>query len=163
MYLDEHTVAFLETSEDEPREIDYGSFEYAPKRYLAHIDAGRFVVDTSYELGGYGDGSAVEGWRSQSYTPLEMEAALELWNQVVDIITSEMPASPKMDTEEALILLSVLDRYPSIPLLARKFLSRTKKPPFKTIAPEVQVPDEEFVHRIWFQLGQLYKPATHPM
>lgn len=28
------------------------------------------------------------------------------------------------------------------------------------IAPELRVPDEEFVHRVGFQLGQLYEPAS---
>lgn len=63
MYLDEHAVAFVETSEDEPHELEYELLEKTLTRYLNYIDAGKFIVDTSYELGGYGDGSAVQGWR----------------------------------------------------------------------------------------------------
>ncbi|KAJ4399551.1 hypothetical protein N0V91_009376 [Didymella pomorum] len=63
MYLDEHAVAFVETSEDEVHELEYGLLENALIRYLNYIDAGKFVVDTLYELGGYGDGSAIQGWR----------------------------------------------------------------------------------------------------
>ncbi|KAJ4374505.1 hypothetical protein N0V86_007374 [Didymella sp. IMI 355093] len=162
MYLDEHTVAFLETCEDEPHEIGYGSFEGALRRYLAYIDAGKFVVDTSYELGDYGDGSAIEGWRYQGYLPLEMEATLNIWNQLVDTIASKMPGSLMAESNESMIPLSVLDRYPAIPLFAREFLSRAKAPPFKTIAPKLQVPDEDFIDRVGTQLDQLYEPATDP-
>lgn len=68
-----------------------------------------------------------------------MESTLDLWNQVVDSIASRMPGSPETETDEVLVPLSVLDRYPSIPTFAREFLSRAKKPPFKMIAPELQV------------------------
>ncbi len=160
MYLGDHDVAFLETCEDEPAEVGYVPFEYTLRLYLSYIDAGKFVVDTSYELGGYGDGLAIQGWRYQGYTPLEMECPLDIWNKLVDAIASKMPGSPTTETDEVLVPLSVLDQYPSIPLFAREFLSRAKKPPFKMIAPELQVPDEEFVHRVGFQLGQKYASAT---
>ncbi|KAF3047927.1 hypothetical protein E8E11_006305 [Didymella keratinophila] len=55
MYLNEHAVAFVETSEDEPHELEYGLLENALVGYLNYIDVEKFVVDTSYELGGYGD------------------------------------------------------------------------------------------------------------
>jgi hypothetical protein len=127
MYLDEHAVAFVETSEDEVHELEYGLLENALIRYLNYIDAGKFVVDTSYELGGYGDGSAIQGWRYQGYLPIEMELTLDFWNQLVDLIASRVPGSPSTKTNEVLVPLSVLNRYPPIPLFARNFLSRARK------------------------------------
>jgi len=91
-----------------------------------------------------------------------MECTLDYWNQLVDLIASKMPGSPSTETNEILVLHSILDRYPSIPLFAREFLSRAKKPPFKKIAPELQLPDADLVHRVGFQLGQLYEAASDP-
>ena len=162
MYLDEHTVSFLETSEDEPGEVGYGPFEGALRRYLSYVDAGKFFVETSPELGSWGDTTSIQGWRYRGYTPLEMENTLDLWNQVVDSIAARMPGSPTTEMDQVLIPLSVLDRYPSIPLFAKEFLSRAKESPFKNIAPELQILDEDFVHRVGFQLGQHYPAATDP-
>lgn len=121
MYLDEHAVAFVETSEDEVHELEYGLLENALTRYLNYIDAGKFVVDTSYELGDYGDGSAIQGWRYQGYLSIEMDLTLDFWSQLFDLIASRMPGSPATETNEVLVPLSILDRYPSIPLFAREF------------------------------------------
>ncbi|KAF2631061.1 hypothetical protein BU25DRAFT_481532 [Macroventuria anomochaeta] len=127
MYLDEHTVSFLETSEDEPGGVGYGPFEGTLRRHLSYIDAGKFFVDTSPQLGSWGDTMSIQGWRYQGYIPFEMENTLDLWNQVVDSIASRMPGSPTTETDEVLIPLFVLDRYQPIPLFAREFLSRARK------------------------------------
>lgn len=63
MYLGEHTVSFLETSKDEPGEVGYGPFEGTLRRYLSYIDAGKFFVDTSPELGNWEDTMTIQGWR----------------------------------------------------------------------------------------------------
>jgi hypothetical protein len=160
MYLEEHLVSFLETCEDDPSEVGYVTLESALQRYLNYIDAGKFVVDTSYERGAYGDGGRCEGWRYEGYLPVELDMTLELWDNLVNLIASKMPGSPSTETDESLIPLSILDQYPAIPLFAKAFLSRAKKPPFKMIAPELQVPDEGFIHRIGSILGQRYGPST---
>ena len=89
-----------------------------------------------------------------------MEYTWDVWDLLVDKITKRMPRTPTPETEEVLIPISVLDLYPSIPLFARDFLSRAKKLPVKMIAPALQVPDVNFVHRIGLQLGKRYQPAT---
>lgn len=159
MYLDDHTVSFIETCEDEPTEALYVDLEGTLKSYLDYIDAGKFVVDARYERSGYGDGSACEGWRYEGYLPVELDMTIELWSNLVDLIASKMPDSPSTETDEVLIPVSVLEQHPSIPLFARAFLSRAKKPPFRMIAPELLVPDGGFVQRLGAQLDQRYEPA----
>ncbi|KAJ8112297.1 hypothetical protein OPT61_g5310 [Boeremia exigua] len=163
MFLNTHGVGLLETCEDEPSECSYIALETALKSYLDYINLGKFVVDTSDERSGYGDELACEGWRYEGYLPVELETTLDIWANLVDLITSRMPGSPSTETEDVLIPLSVLDQHPSIPLFARAFLSRAKKPPFRMIAPELLVPDEEFVHRVGSHLDLLYAPATDPL
>ena len=160
MYLDEHSVSFMETCEDDPSEVGYVTLESALQRYLSYIDAGKFVVDTSYERGAYDDRCRCEGWRYEGYLQVELDMTLDLWNNLINLIASKMPGSPSTATDEFLILLSILDQHPAIPLFARAFLSRAKKPPLKMIAPELQVPDEGSMHRIGSILSQRYGPAT---
>lgn len=162
MYLDEHAVAFIDTSEDEPHELEYGLPEETLTRYLNYINAGKFVVDTLCELGGYGHGSAIEGWSYQGHFPFEMECKQDVWNQLIDLVDSRIPGSPLNKANKVLVSPSIFDRYPSVPLLARDFLSRARKPPFKIIAPELQMPDDDLVHYEVFQLGLLYGPASDP-
>ncbi|KAF1362143.1 hypothetical protein EJ07DRAFT_153710 [Lizonia empirigonia] len=93
-----------------------------------------------------------------------MENTFVLWNQIVDSIASKMPGSQAIYADEVLIPLSVLDRYPSVPLFVREFLSRARNPPFKMIAPELQVPGEDFAHRMGFQLARDSPPnATYSL
>jgi hypothetical protein len=163
MHLDTHGVTLLDTAEDDPFEAEYVEFEGTLRRYLRYIDAGKFAVDTSYERSGYEDELACQGWRYEGWLGPEMEYTLDVWNLLIDRIAERMPETPATETDEILIPTSVLDLCPSIPLFARAFLSRAKKPPFKVIAPELQVPDVDFVHRVGFQLGQKYKSATDPL
>lgn len=162
MSLNGHGVSFMDTCEVDPHDGEYMSLESALRSYLHYIDAGKFVVDTA-ERGDYGDGCACEGWRYEGYLPIEVEMALDTWDSLVESIASKMPGSPSTETDEVLIPLSVLDQQPSIPLFARAFLSRAKKPPFKMIAPELLVPDEGFVHRVGAQLAKRYGPATESL
>lgn len=159
MSLGGHGVSFMDTCEVDPHDGEYISLESALRAYLHYIDAGKFVVDTT-ERGDYGDGCACEDWRYEGYLPIELEMTLDTWDSLIELIASKMPGSPSTETDEVLIPLSVLDQQPSIPLFARAFLSRAKKPPSEMVAPELLVPDEGFAYRVGAQLAKRYGPAT---
>ena len=52
MHLGTHAVTLLDTDEDDPSETQSADFEGTLRRYLSYIDAGKFVVDASYERSG---------------------------------------------------------------------------------------------------------------
>lgn len=113
---------------------------------------------TQHERGDYGDGCACE-----VEVPIKLEMMLETWDSLVNLITSKMPGLPSTKTDEVLIscLFSISNL--QVPLFASAFLSRAKKPPFKMVAPELLVPDDEFIHRFDSQLAERYGPVTESL
>jgi hypothetical protein len=66
----------------------------------------------------------------------------------------------RKDDKEVLIPSETLDKYPAIQTFSRAFLSRAKKPPFTSIAPQLDVPDEAFIHRVGAKLQVLHPDVS---
>ncbi|KAI4647021.1 uncharacterized protein J4E78_008993 [Alternaria triticimaculans] len=176
--LDTRQVTYLKdasTSPFEP-ELPWANLNDVLQLYWNCIESGKFVIDAG-NFFGYSN----PGWRIEHCTEKEMDQMLDVWGSLVDLIAKKMPASgthgrrnnaqdkmedegprrKKRRTQEVgLVSTEVLNMYPAIPPFVRAFLSRAKKPPFKSIAPQLDVPDEAFVHRIGAQMQKKDPQAT---
>lgn len=143
-------VCFVSDIYESPRECLWGDLDKVLEIYMRCIHAGKFIPHAE-RLG---------GWRVEEFTIGELNLALEMWDNLVASIAARLPteASRVLDIDgPALIPNHILDMYPVIPPFARAFLSRAKKPTFKYIAPQLQVPDEDFIHRV----GQALQERDH--
>lgn len=174
-----HQVCFVRDPFDEPRERTWGDLHAVLELYLRSIESGKFVVDAEHPGFGDGDGLVTQGWRVAGWTEKELEQVLDIWESLVDAVTARLPESagasggkedsgdeepqPKKrrKTEhDGLILADVLNKHPAIPPFARVFLSRAKKPRFTSIAPQLNVPDEAFIHRVGAELQARYPDTS---
>ena len=166
MSLTTHQVCYTHDIFDNPRERLWGDLYTVLEIYKRCIDSGKFVVDANHPGFGDQEGLVTQGWRFEEWTDGELDLALSRWASLVDAIVGKMPtqadevASQSENDSDGLIPASVLDLYPAIPPFARAFLSRAKKPPFTSIAPQLQVPDVAFIHRVGSQLREKYPEAS---
>jgi hypothetical protein len=157
----------------EPQDMRWADLQDVLEVHWSCVESGKFVVDAKYPGFGYDDGLRTQGWRVEGWTEEELQRALEVWSNLVNAITKRLPRKGeeeegeepqrkkrKKDDEEVLIPSEVLNKYPAIPAFARAFLSRAKKPPFTSIAPQLDVPDEAFLHRIGTQLQALHPDVS---
>jgi len=184
--LETQQVTYLEdafTSPYEPDEmkLPWADLDEVLQLYWDCVESGKFVVDAQNPGFGEPDNLATQGWRVELCTEKEMDQVLDVWGKLVDVIAKRMPASDtqgeknkgedqtddeepqrkkRRKHEEPLISTEVLNKYPAIPPLVRTFLSRAKKPPFKSIAPQIDVPDEEFIHRVGAEMQNRHPDAT---
>jgi hypothetical protein len=70
------------------------------------------------------------------------------------------PKKRRKTEDDSLIPADVLNKYPAIPPFARVFLSQARKPRFTSIAPQLDVPDEAFIHRVGAELEARYPDAS---
>jgi hypothetical protein len=162
----------------------WGDLHVVLELYLECIEgSGKFVVDAENPGFGDPDGLVTEGWRIEEWTNKELTQALDIWSSLVDVITARLPGAfdnkqeqpdnkeeasdnelqPKKrrkNEDEVMIPLDILNRYPAIPPFARFFLSQAKKPPFTCIAPQLDIPNEEFIHRVGAELQEEYPDAS---
>jgi hypothetical protein len=162
-------VCFVLDAIDDPRECLWGVLHVVLELYLHLINSGKFFVDAKSP--GFADGLATQYWRVAEWTDEEMTLSLDAWASLVDAITARLPEKRddaddepqakkrKVVEDKVLIPAEVLTRYPAIPPFARTFLSRAKKPSFTSIAPQLDVPNEEFIHRVGAQLQERYPDA----
>jgi hypothetical protein len=108
--------------------------------HLLSIESGKFVVDAEYPGFDDGDGLVTQGWRSES--------AGASGGKEDGGDEEPQPKKRNKTEDDGLIPDDVLNKYPAIPPFARVFLSRAKKPRFAFIAPQLDAPDEAFVHRV---------------
>jgi hypothetical protein len=169
-----HQVCFVRDPFDEPRERMWGDLHAVLELYLRSIESGKFVVDAEHPGFGDGDGLVTQGWRVAEWTEKELAQVLDIWKSLVDAVTARLPESagasggdeepqPKKrrkTEDDGLIPADVLNKYPAIPPFARVFLSRAKKPRFTSIAPQLDVPNEAFIHRVGAELQARYPDAS---
>jgi hypothetical protein len=174
-----HQVCFVRDPFDEPRERMWGDLHAVLELYLRSIESGKFVVDAEHPGFGNRDGLVTQGWRIAEWTEKELRQVLDIWESLVDAVTARLPESvgvsdakedhgdeeppPKKrrKTEDfGLIPAEVSNKYPAIPPFARVFLSRAKKPRFTSIAPQLDVPNEAFIHRVGAELQARYPDAS---
>ncbi|KAI4653398.1 hypothetical protein J4E93_001164 [Alternaria ventricosa] len=184
--LETQQVTYLEdafTSPYEPDEmkLPWADLDEVLQLYWDCVESGKFVIDTQNPGFGEPDNLATQGWRVELCTEKEMDQVLSVWGSLVDAIAKRLPASDmrgekkededqtedespqrkkRRKHEKPLISTEVLDKYPAIPPFVRTFLSKAKKPPFKSIAPQIDVPDENFIHRIGAEMQKIYPDAT---
>lgn len=103
------------------------------------------------------------GWRFEECINGEFIMALSMWNNLVAAIVAKLPAQANdeisqrpEDDSEGIIPASIL----AIPPFVHAVLSQAKRPPFASIAPQLQVPDEAFIHRAGSQLKESYPKAS---
>jgi hypothetical protein len=162
-------VCYMDDLCIEPQDIMWSDLQDVLEVYWSCVESGKFVVDVESPGFGYDDGLRTQGWRIEAWTEKELEHALEVWSNLVDDITERLPGKGeeeeceepqlkkrKKDDEEVLIPSELLNKYPAIPPFARAFLSRAKKPPFTSIAPQLDVPNKLFIHRVGSQLQALH-------
>lgn len=108
-----------------------------------------------------------------------MGQVLDIWKSLVDAVTARLlesagaaggkedgadekpqPKRRRKMEDIGLIPADVLNKYPAIPPFARVFLSRAKKPRFTSIAPQLDVPDEAFIHHVGAELQVRYPDAS---
>ncbi|KAH7082422.1 hypothetical protein FB567DRAFT_106384 [Paraphoma chrysanthemicola] len=174
-----HQVCFVRDPFDEPRERMWGDLDAVLELYLRSIESGKFVVDAEHPRFGDGDGLVTQGWRVAEWTEKELGQVLDIWDSLVNAITARLPESAtasggkedngnegsqpkkrrKMENV-GLITVDILNKYPAIPPFARAFLSRAKKPRFTSIAPQLDVPNEAFIHRVGAELRSRYPEAS---
>lgn len=167
----QQVCCYLADPYDEPEELLWFDLHHVLETYWDCIESGKFVIDVEYPGFGWSDGLTTQGWRLEEWTSLELEGALEVWHRLVDTITKRLPGTQGIDdrvteqnekegdVDSFLISSEILEQYPAIPSFARAFLSRAKKPTFTSIAPQLDVPNEAFIHRIGAKLQELY-PST---
>ncbi|KAI4955805.1 hypothetical protein J4E91_000012 [Alternaria rosae] len=179
-------VAYLEDAFTSPYTPDEMKLPWADlhevlQLYWDCVESGKFVIDAQNPGFGEPDNLATQGWRVEQCTEKEMDQVLDVWGKLVDVITKRLPASDmrgemnqdedqredkepqrkkRKKHEEHLISTEVLNKYPAIPPFVRTFLSRAKKPSFKSIAPQLDVPDEDFIHRVGAEIQKRYPDAT---
>jgi hypothetical protein len=159
-------VGYLDSPFLEPQDCLWGDLQNVLEIYWRCVSSGKFVVDA--ENPGFGDGDSLvtQGWRVEEWTGKELEDALEIWDNLVDAITKRLPGreeeaendgEPQQEDMDACLISSdILEQHPVIPPFARAFLSRAKKPTFTSIAPQINIPNEAFIHRIGAQLQELH-------
>ncbi|CAI9631512.1 hypothetical protein GT037_003151 [Alternaria burnsii] len=174
-----HQVCFVRDPFDEPRERMWGDLHAVLELYLRSIESGKFVVDAEHPGFGNRDGLVTQGWRVAEWTEKELRQVLDIWESLVDAVTARLPESvgvsgakedhgdeepppkKKRKMEDfGLIPAEVSNKYPAIPPFARVFLSRAKKPRFTSIAPQLDVPNEAFIHRVGAELQARYPDAS---
>jgi hypothetical protein len=100
-----------------------------------------------------------------------MTQCLDVWSSLVDAISARLPKDrdpaenepllkKRKIEDSALIHSDVLAKYPAIPPFARAFLSQATKPSFASIAPQLDIPDEDFISRVDAQLQERYPTAN---
>jgi hypothetical protein len=176
--LDTQQVSYLQDAFTSPYEmkLPWAHLDEVLQLYWDCIESGKFVVDT--ESPGFGDDLVTQGWRVEQCTEKEMDQILHVWDKLVDVIAKRLPVGEKHEEEhgdededepqrkkrrkqqEGLISTEVLDKYPAIPPFVRAFLSRARKPPFKFIAPQLEIPDEAFIHRVGAEMQMRFPDAT---
>jgi hypothetical protein len=172
--LDTQKVSYLQDAFISPYEmkLPWADLDEVLQLYWDCIESGKFVVAT--ESPGFGDDLVTQGWRVEQCTQKEMDQILDVWDKLVDVIAKRLPAGEKHGDEhgdededepqrkkrrkhqEGLISTEVLDKYPAIPPFVRAFLSRARKPPFKSIAPQLEIPDEAFIHRVGAEMQKRF-------
>jgi hypothetical protein len=162
-------VCFILDPIDDPRECMWGDLHDVLELYLHLIDSEKFFVDAKDPA--WDPGLDTQYWKFAEWTDEEMTLSLNAWASLVDAITTRLPGKrgdaddqpqakkQKVVEDDVLIPIEALKRYPAIPPFARAFLSRAKKPSFTSIAPQLDVPNEEFIHRIGAQLQERYPDA----
>lgn len=174
-----HQVCFVRDPFDEPRERMWGDLQAVLELYLRSIESGKFVVDAEHPGFGDGDGLVAQGWRVAEWTETELEQVLDIWKSLVSAVTARLPESAgaaggeedgsdeepqrkkrRRMEDDGLIPVDVLNQYPAIPPFARVFLSRAQKPRFTSIAPQLDVPNEAFIHRVGAELQKRYPDAS---
>jgi len=169
-------VCYMDSPFLEPDQLLWGDLQNVLETYWRCVESGKFVTDAEYPGFGDGDGLVTQGWRVEEWTEMELEGALEVWDNLVDAITKRLPGRQETEDEEEsqqneedaedeneeeyMIFSEVLEQYPAIPPFARAFLSRAKKPSFTSIAPQLDIPDEAFIHRVGAQLQELHPDAS---
>jgi len=165
-------VCFMDNIFFEPDEMYFDELQVALEIYWDCVESEKFVIDVEFPGFGYVDGLKTQGWRLQEWTDLELKITLEAWHSLVDAITKRLPGQGKDDDPGAhqeekhkeldavLVSSEILEQYPAIPFFARAFLSRAKKPIFTSIAPQLDVPTEDFVKRIGAILQELHPDIT---
>jgi hypothetical protein len=152
-----------------------GDLHVVPEVYLLSIESGKFVVDVKHPGFGYGDGLITQSWRVAEWTGKGLGQTLNVWENPVGAITVRLaesagvfyrsgdngdeetqPKKKKKVEEDGVIHADVLIKYPVIPPFARQFLSRAKRPRFASIAPQLDVSDETFIHRVGAELQARY-------
>ena len=167
MSLTTRQVCYVHDVFDDPRECLWGDLYIVLEICKRCIDSGKFVVDANHPGFGDQEGLVTQGWRFEEWTDGELNLALSRWASLVDAIVEKMPtqadevASRSENDGDGLIPSSVLDLYPAIPPFVRGFLSRAKKPPFTSIAPQMQVPDVAFIHRVGSQMREISRSFSH--
>jgi hypothetical protein len=164
-------VCFVEDAFDDPHDYMWGDLHVVLELYSSLIKSGKFVVDTQNPGFGDGDNFVTQGWRIAGCTDEEMTQCLDVWSSLIDAISARLPkdrdpaengplAKKRKVEDYALIHSDVLAKYPAIPPFARAFLARAKKPSFASIAPQLDVPDEDFISRVGAQLQDRYPTAN---
>jgi hypothetical protein len=166
-------VCYLDTPYLEPSDRYWDDLQNVLEFYWNCVESGKFVIDVECPGFGERDNLTTQGWRIEEWTGLELEGALEAWHSLVDTITKRLPGiegteddgesqqnGKEEEADTCLIPSEILEQYPAIPPFARAFLSRAKKPIFTSIAPQLDVPNEAFIHRIGAKLQELYPNAS---
>ena len=166
--LSTQQVGYMASPYSEPEDLYWDDLQNALEIYWDCVESGKFVIDAEY----LGDELTTQGWRILEWTGLELEGALEAWHSLVDAITKRLPGQGKDDdpgahqeekqeeVDAVLVSSEILEKYPAIPSFARAFLSRAKKPTFTSIAPQLDIPTEAFVHRVGAKLQELHPDAS---
>jgi hypothetical protein len=155
MSLEDHQVSLIDNLEYDPADKPATDLQSTLEMYLRQIDTGKWAVDTS-EVGGFGDETRCQGWRYESWTEWEMEWTLAMWDNLIEVIMdgmSWMSDAPTWGPWRSLVSQPVIDQYlpvdsehSAVNSFVRTFLTRARKPPFRGIAPMLQIPTDNLMH-----------------
>jgi hypothetical protein len=173
-----HQVSFVRDSFQDPRERMWGDLHVVLEVYMLSIESGKFVVDVKHPGLATEIGLSRKLGESRSGRK-ELGQTLNVSENLVDAIDVRLPASAgishrsrenddeepqpkkrKKVEDDGLIHADVLNKYPAIPPFERLFLSQAKRPRFTSIAPQLDVPDEAFIHRVGAELQARYPDAS---
>lgn len=156
MSLEDYNVNLIDDLQYDPSDYASTDLQSSLEMYLRQIDTGKWVVDTSLEVGGFGDDTKCQGWRYESWTEWEMEWTLTMWDNLIEAIMDKMSwmsDGPTWGPWRSLVSQPVIDQYlpvdaqhPAVNSFVRTFLSRARKPPFHGIAPMLEVPTDNLMH-----------------
>lgn len=156
MSLKDHQVNLIDDLQYDPADWATTDLQSSLEMYLRQIDSGKWAVDTSLEVGGFGDDTKCQGWRYESWTEWEMEWTLTMWDNLIEAIMEKMSwmsDAPAWGPWRSIASQPVIEQYlpadsehSAVNSFVRTFLTRARKPPFHGIAPMLQIPTDNLMH-----------------